>query len=68
MVRKFGMTGLKPSHINAQHSDIVIAAMLGVEEYGVGMVVLVVMGCIMVWQCYSNICSVGVCTQADALW
>src|SRR5690606_16407184 len=47
--------------------DVVIAAMLGAEEYGVGTAVLVAMGCIMVRQCHSNTCPVGVCTQDDAL-
>ncbi len=43
--------------------DIVIAAMLGAEEYGVGTLSLVAMGCLMVRQCHSNTCPVGVCTQ-----
>ena len=43
--------------------DVVIAAMLGAEEYGVGTTSLVAMGCIMVRQCHSNTCPVGVCTQ-----
>ncbi len=47
--------------------DIVIAAMLGAEEYGVGTAALVAMGCIMVRQCHSNTCPVGVCTQAEPL-
>lgn len=47
--------------------DVVIAAMLGAEEYGVGTLSLVVMGCIMVRQCHSNTCPVGVCTQDTAL-
>ena len=47
--------------------DIVIAAMLGAEEYGVGTAALVAMGCIMVRQCHSNTCPVGICTQNDAL-
>ncbi|MCF8498916.1 MAG: glutamate synthase large subunit [Rhodospirillum sp.] len=47
--------------------DVVIAAMLGAEEYGVGTTSLVAMGCIMVRQCHSNTCPVGVCTQDDAL-
>ncbi|MCP1337196.1 glutamate synthase large subunit [Futiania mangrovi] len=47
--------------------DIVIAAMMGAEEYGVGTASLVAMGCIMVRQCHSNTCPVGVCTQDDAL-
>ena len=47
--------------------DIVIAAMLGAEEYGVGTAALVAMGCILVRQCHSNTCPVGVCTQDEAL-
>jgi glutamate synthase (NADPH/NADH) large chain len=47
--------------------DIVIAAMLGAEEYGIGTASLVAMGCIMVRQCHSNTCPVGVCTQDEAL-
>jgi glutamate synthase (NADPH/NADH) large chain len=47
--------------------DIVIAAMLGAEEYGIGTLSLVAMGCIMVRQCHSNTCPVGVCTQRDDL-
>lgn len=47
--------------------DIVIAAMLGAEEYGVGTLALVAMGCLIVRQCHSNTCPVGVCTQDPAL-
>ena len=47
--------------------DIVIAAMLGAEEYGIGTASLVAMGCIMVRQCHSNTCPVGVCTQREDL-
>jgi glutamate synthase (NADPH/NADH) large chain len=47
--------------------DIVIAAMLGAEEYGIGTLSLVAMGCIMVRQCHSNTCPVGVCVQDPAL-
>ena len=43
--------------------DVVIAAMLGAEEFGIGTASLVAMGCIMVRQCHSNTCPVGVCTQ-----
>ena len=43
--------------------DVVIAAMMGAEEYGVGTAALIAMGCIMVRQCQSNTCPVGVCTQ-----
>ena len=47
--------------------DVVIAAILGAEEFGVGTASLVAMGCIMVRQCHSNTCPVGVCTQDSAL-
>ena len=47
--------------------DIVIAAILGAEEYGIGTLSLVAMGCIMVRQCHSNTCPVGVCVQDERL-
>jgi len=47
--------------------DIVMAAMLGAEEFGIGTASLVAMGCIMVRQCHSNTCPVGVCVQDEAL-
>ena len=47
--------------------DVVIAAMMGAEEYGMGTSSLVAMGCIMVRQCHSNTCPVGVCSQDASL-
>ena len=47
--------------------DVVIAAMMGAEEFGIGTTSLVAMGCIMVRQCHSNTCPVGVCTQDEDL-
>ncbi|AXJ95353.1 MULTISPECIES: glutamate synthase large subunit [unclassified Sphingomonas] len=47
--------------------DIVIAAILGAEEFGIGTLSLVAMGCIMVRQCHSNTCPVGVCVQDERL-
>ena len=47
--------------------DVVIAALLGAEEFGIGTASLVAMGCIMVRQCHSNTCPVGVCTQDPRL-
>ena len=47
--------------------DVVIAAMMGAEEFGVATTALVAMGCIMVRQCHSNTCPVGVCTQDEEL-
>jgi glutamate synthase (NADPH) large chain len=45
--------------------DVVIAAMLGAEEFGIGTASLIAMGCLMVRQCHSNTCLVGVCTQYE---
>jgi glutamate synthase (NADPH) large chain len=47
--------------------DVVIAAILGAEEYGLGTASLVAMGCILVRQCHSNTCPVGICTQDQKL-
>ncbi|MBO6491714.1 MAG: glutamate synthase large subunit [Pelagibacteraceae bacterium] len=47
--------------------DVVIAAMMGAEEFGIGTTSLVAMGCIMVRQCHSNTCPVGICTQDENL-
>ena len=47
--------------------DIVMAAMMGAEEFGIGTAALIAMGCIMVRQCQSNTCPVGVCTQDENL-
>ncbi|MDX2074056.1 MAG: glutamate synthase large subunit [Alphaproteobacteria bacterium] len=47
--------------------DIVIAAMLGAEEFALGTASLVAMGCILVRQCHMNTCPVGITTQDPAL-
>jgi glutamate synthase (NADPH/NADH) large chain len=47
--------------------DVVIAAMLGAEEYALGTAALVAMGCLLVRQCHSNTCPVGITTQNPAL-
>ena len=47
--------------------DIIIAALLGAEEFGIGTASLVAMGCIMVRQCHSNTCPVGICSQDSKL-
>jgi glutamate synthase (NADPH/NADH) large chain len=47
--------------------DVVMAAMMGAEEYGMGTSSLIAMGCIMVRQCHSNTCPVGVCSQDEEL-
>ncbi len=47
--------------------DVVIAALLGAEEYGFGTVSLVTLGCIMMRKCHLNTCPVGVATQDERL-
>jgi glutamate synthase (NADPH/NADH) large chain len=47
--------------------DIVIAAMLGAEEYGFATAPLVVCGCLMMRKCHKNTCPVGVATQDPEL-
>jgi glutamate synthase (ferredoxin) len=47
--------------------DVVIAALLGAEEYGFSTGPLVVMGCIMMRVCHLNTCPVGVATQDPQL-
>jgi glutamate synthase (ferredoxin) len=47
--------------------DIVIAALLGAEEFGFATAPLVTMGCIMMRVCHLNTCPVGVATQNPEL-
>ncbi|MDA3811799.1 MAG: glutamate synthase large subunit [Spirochaetaceae bacterium] len=47
--------------------DIVIAAMLGAEEFGFGSASLVSIGCIMMRKCHTNACPVGIATQNGEL-
>ena len=47
--------------------DVVIAALLGAEEYGFATAPLVVMGCIMMRVCHLDTCPVGVATQNPEL-
>ena len=47
--------------------DVVLAALLGAEEYAIGTASLVAMGCLLVRQCHSNVCPVGICTQDEKL-
>ena len=47
--------------------DIVIAALLGAEEFGVATAALVAVGCIMMRKCHLNTCPVGVATQNKEL-
>jgi glutamate synthase (ferredoxin) len=47
--------------------DVVIAALMGAEEYGFATAPLVVMGCVMMRVCHLNTCPVGVATQDPEL-
>jgi glutamate synthase (ferredoxin) len=47
--------------------DVVVATLLGAEEYGIATASLVVMGCIMMRKCHLNTCPVGVATQDPEL-
>ncbi|MDD3154587.1 MAG: glutamate synthase large subunit, partial [Victivallaceae bacterium] len=47
--------------------DIVIGALLGAEEFGFATTILVCLGCVMMRQCHSNSCPVGVATQDPEL-
>jgi glutamate synthase domain-containing protein 3 len=47
--------------------DVVIAALLGAEEFGFATTPLIAMGCIMMRKCHLNTCSVGIATQDPIL-
>ncbi|MDR2516140.1 MAG: glutamate synthase large subunit [Spirochaetaceae bacterium] len=47
--------------------DIVIAGMLGAEEFGFGTAALIVLGCVMMRKCHENTCPMGIATQDPEL-
>jgi glutamate synthase domain-containing protein 2/glutamate synthase domain-containing protein 1/glutamate synthase domain-containing protein 3 len=47
--------------------DVVIAALLGAEEFGFSTAPLVALGCIMMRKCHLNTCPVGIATQDPVL-
>ncbi len=47
--------------------DIVMAALMGAEEYGFGSIAMIAEGCIMARVCHMNTCPVGVATQQQHL-
>ena len=47
--------------------DVVIAAILGAEEFGFGTAALVALACVMARQCHMDTCPVGVATQREDL-
>jgi glutamate synthase (ferredoxin) len=53
--------GFKTGH------DVIMAALMGAEEYGFGSVSMIAEGCIMARICHTNNCPVGVTTQQERL-
>ena len=53
--------GLRTGH------DVIVAALLGAEEYGFGTIALVAAGCIMARVCHTNNCPVGITSQKEQL-
>ena len=47
--------------------DVIIAAMLGADEFGFATAAVVALGCVMARQCHMNTCPVGIATQDPAL-
>jgi len=47
--------------------DVVMAALLGAEEFGFGTAALVAAGCVMARQCHLNTCPAGIATQREDL-
>jgi len=47
--------------------DILVAAILGADEFGFGTAALLALGCVMARQCHLNTCPVGIATQDETL-
>ena len=47
--------------------DIISMALLGAEEFAFGTTALIVLGCVMMRKCHTNMCPVGVATQDENL-
>ncbi len=47
--------------------DVIIAALMGAEEFGLATSALIVLGCVMMRKCHLNTCPVGVATQDPEL-
>jgi glutamate synthase (ferredoxin) len=47
--------------------DVMMAALMGAEEYGFGSIAMIAEGCIMARVCHTNNCPVGVATQQERL-
>lgn len=70
VLRKNGMRGrvrLRTDGGLATARDVLIAALLGADEYAFGTAVLVSIGCDMARQCHLNTCPTGIATQKPEL-
>src|SRR6202008_4261103 len=47
--------------------DVIVAALLGADEFGFGTAALLSVGCVMSRQCHLNTCPVGIATQDEQL-
>jgi glutamate synthase (NADPH/NADH) large chain len=47
--------------------DVVMAALLGAEEFGFGTAAMIAAGCVMARKCHLNTCPTGIATQDEAL-
>ena len=47
--------------------DVIVAALLGAEEFGMATASLIATGCVMLRKCHLNTCSVGIATQDPEL-
>lgn len=47
--------------------DVVVAAMLGADEYGFSTAPLITLGCTMMRKCHLNTCPVGIATQVTTV-
>jgi len=47
--------------------DVIVAAILGADEFGFGTAALLAIGCVMARQCHLNTCPVGIATQDETL-
>ena len=62
-----GRVGLRVDGGLKTGRDIVIAALLGAEEFAFGTAPLIAVGCVMARQCHLNTCPVGIATQREDL-
>jgi glutamate synthase (ferredoxin) len=47
--------------------DVIVAALLGADEFGFGTAALLAIGCVMARQCHLNTCPAGIATQDETM-